>query len=90
MCNASNYKLAVYLANMLNECREKSTYYMKDSFQLADKLKTMEIDRDEMMVSFDVQSLYPNVPVEEAINIAVETIWKKNKEKKFTKITKNQ
>jgi hypothetical protein len=90
MCNAPNYKLAGYLANMLNECRDKSASYIKDSFQFAENIKKMNIHQDEIMVSFDVQSLYPNVPVEEAIKIAVELIWKKNKEKKFTKITKNE
>ena len=90
MCNAPNYKLAEYLANMLNNCKRKSTSYIKDSFHLVDILKHMKIANDEIMISYDVQSLYPNVPVEQAIKIAVDLIWEKNKEKKLTKITKNE
>jgi hypothetical protein len=56
---------------MLNQCKDTSVSYVKDSFQLVDNLKKIEIQQDETMVSFDVQSLYPNVPVEEAIKIAV-------------------
>ncbi len=71
MCNSPNHKLAIYLSNMLNQCKDTSVSYVKDSFQLVDNLKKIEIQQDETMVSFDVQSLYPNVPVEEAIKIAV-------------------
>ncbi|CAF1540560.1 unnamed protein product, partial [Rotaria sordida] len=90
MCNAPNYRLAVYLANMLKNCKEKSPSYVKDSFQFADIIKKMNIQKNENMISFDVQSLYPNVPTEEAIKLAVDLIWKKNKERKSTKITKNE
>ena len=90
MCNASNYKLASYLANMLKKCEEKNTSNIKDSFQFVKSLKYIKIANDETMISFDIQSLYPNVPVEEAIDIAVKLIWEKNKAIKFTKITKHE
>jgi len=36
MHNVSNSKLTVYLINTLNNYREKSTSYIKDSFHFAD------------------------------------------------------
>ena len=40
------------------------------SKQISDKMRTNALDDDEVMVSFDVVSLYTNVPVKEAIREA--------------------
>lgn len=90
MRDSPNYKLAIYLSNMLNQCKDTSVSYVKDSFQLMNNLKKMEIQQDETMVTFDVQSLYSNVPMEEAIKIAIGLVWKKNKDRKFTTINKDE
>ena len=63
---------------------------MKDSFQFAKMLKETSIKNNELMMSCDIESLYPNVSVMEATKLAVDLIWERNKIEKFTKITKNE
>ena len=48
-------------------------------------MKKLKIEKNELMISYNVQSLYPNVSVEEAIRLAVNFIWERNKQLKITK-----
>ena len=88
MCNAPNYKLAAFLINMIKNYKGKSQSHVKDSFEFAKILKQTTYNNNDVMLSFDIESLYPNVPIAEAIHLAVELIWENNKIHKFTKITK--
>ena len=88
MCNAPNYKLAAFLTNMIKNYKGKSQSHVKDSFQFAKILKQTTYNNNDVMLSFDIESLYPNVPIAEAIHLAVELIWENNKIHKFTKIIK--
>ena len=45
------------------------------SKKIADQLKSIELDDGEVLVSFDVVSLYTNVPVQEAILDAAERLY---------------
>ena len=36
--------------------------------ELIDELKTIELNDDMVMVSFDIESLYTNIPVQETID----------------------
>ena len=45
------------------------------SKKVADQLKDITLDDDEVLVSFDVVSLYTNVPVEEAIQEAADRLY---------------
>ena len=45
------------------------------SKKIADQLKAIELDKGEVLVSFDVVSLYTNVPVQEAILDAAERLY---------------
>ena len=40
--------------------------------QLIEELKEVQLENENYMVSFDIQSLYTNVPVNEAINIIID------------------
>ena len=40
-----------------------------------DQLKNVKLDPEEVMISFDVSSLYTNVPVNEAINDAANLLY---------------
>ena len=43
--------------------------------KIADSLKTVQLDSDDVIVSFDVSSLYTNVPVREAIDICADLLY---------------
>ena len=43
--------------------------------RIADSLSSVTLDEDEVIVSFDVTSLYTNVPVEEAIQVCTDMLY---------------
>ena len=45
------------------------------SKKTVDQLKNIQLDDDEVMISFDVSSLYTNVPVDEAIQEAANLLY---------------
>ena len=67
-----NYELSKYLANILKNSRPtKPNSYIRDSFDLVTKIKNMNCNKNKIMCSFDIDALYTNVSVKEAIEIAV-------------------
>ena len=49
---------------------------------VSDSLKNVQLNEDEELVSFDVTSLYTNVPVMEAINICTKKLYNMPENKK--------
>ena len=76
MVNSAQHKLAKFL-NMTLEPVLKyfSEYSLKDSFTFVDKIKDMDA-QNTFIASFDVKSLFTNVPLEEVIEICVDTLYK--------------
>ena len=75
------YQLSKYLARKIREARPQANSYIKDSFEFVKKIKdtVLEKDKQYIMCSFDVESLYTNVPVEEAIEITLDFMYKTKK-----------
>ena len=73
----ATYKLAKYLARILKPLGQ-SQYTIKNSKSLIKTLKKQKIPPEYQMVSFDVVSLFTNVPLEETINIIIKRIYDKN------------
>ena len=73
MPGSSYYKIGVQVAEWLKsvpECQINSS-----SKAIADSLKDIHLDADEELVSFDVSSLYTNVPVLEAIDVCTDLLY---------------
>ena len=67
------YKLAKFLVPMLealttNECT------IKDSFIFAEELQSFDLKL--VMASFDIESLFTNIPLQETIDLCVENYFK--------------
>ena len=62
-------KVAEWLS-VVPECNNKSS-----TRSLSDSLKNVQLNEDEELVSFDVTTLYTNVPVMEAINICTKKLY---------------
>lgn len=63
------YKLAKYISNVLKPLVEKSSYIIKNSFELVDRLKHFKSDNNDFcLFSLDVESLFTNVPIDLALN----------------------
>lgn len=84
--NSPSYELCKYITNILKKITENSKYNVKDSLQFRDKIKSLKIQYDEKLISLDVVSLFPSIPIDIALDI-VEEKWDVIKE--YTKIEKN-
>lgn len=62
------YNLSKHIGNILKNLISK-TVNIKNSFQLKEKLENYNLTNDEILVSFDVTSLFTNIPVYLAIKI---------------------
>ena len=66
--NTPSYKIPKFLVPMLPELT-KNKYISKDSFEFAKNVR--EQNPDLFMASFDIDSLFTNLPLEETIDICV-------------------
>jgi len=68
-----NYQIGKYLANIIKPIRN-SPYSLKNTNQFLEFLKENKyLSKNNKMISFDIESLFTNIPVNETINI----IWDK-------------
>ena len=65
----STYLLAKYLAHKLKPLVGLTKSFVMDSSSFVIELKGINLDPDEKLVSFDVVSLYTNIPINEAIEV---------------------
>ncbi len=64
--NTALYNTSKFLANHLSPLQNDNGYSVKNSNEFAKKLSQTHIDDDEVMVSFDVVSLFTAIPVDRA------------------------
>ncbi|XP_047984696.1 uncharacterized protein LOC125225163 [Leguminivora glycinivorella] len=64
-----SYHLAKHVAGVLQTLVGKTTSFVKDSRHFIDIVKTIKLEPEEIMVSFDVESLFTNVPLRECLGI---------------------
>ena len=67
--SSPTHKLAQYLAKTLQPLAEQSNSYIKNSFHFLQKLKDFNITPNSLLVSFDVVSLFTNIPLSETFEI---------------------
>ena len=74
MLNTPQYGLAKYLHSVIQPCIP-SGYMLKSTSDFIEKLKDIELCNSANLVSFDVESLFTNVPLDETINLAVDYVY---------------
>jgi len=68
-----NYKLAKYLVEILTPLLEDSCYILKDTFDFVNRVTTgLQEHNNVKMTSFDVASLFTNIPTDETIEIILD------------------
>ncbi|XP_065651024.1 uncharacterized protein LOC136079229 [Hydra vulgaris] len=80
-----NYNLAKHLSHLLSPYIPKQ-FCTLDSFSFVEELKKINVT-NKFIVSYDVESLFMNIPLKEIINIATGLFFKdKTNSKRFSKI----
>lgn len=72
--NSPSYNLCKYVIKILNNLTVHSKYNIKDAIQFKQKVNNMKLEPDEKLISFDVVSLFPSIPVDYAMKI-IEGKW---------------
>ena len=84
--NTTTYNLAKFIVPIL-EPITKNSFVVKDSFSFVEDLKKQ--NPKHFMASFDVESLFSNIPLNETIDICVNTLYPK-RNMKIKGLTKNE
>ena len=83
--NTPSYQLAKFFVPILSEFT-KNDFVVKDSFSFA--LDVRSQNPDLFMASFDIDSLFTNLPLDETIEICVKKVFKRKQ--KFKGMTKSE
>ena len=67
--NSPTHPLAKYLLNILNPLVGNTDFYIKNSSHFLEELSQINLNPNDTLVSFDVVSLFTNVPVDKTPNI---------------------
>ena len=71
-CGSVSHSLARLIADILKPLAGNTNTFVKNSSEFASLIRNTNIEENEDMVSFDVESLYTSIPVDSALQ-AVET-----------------
>ena len=76
MTGSSHHELSKWLASLLEPVLKRlSTYCIRDSITFADAIHNSKDSNNLFMCSFDIPSLFTNVPLEETINICADALY---------------
>ena len=88
-CGTYNYNVAKFFTNLLSPYSINDYSYVKNAFEFAEFIRQRKMSNTEEMVSFDLKSLFTNVPTNETIDIIIKDLYNENKLKTIVKITQN-
>ena len=60
--------LSTFLNQILQPFIEKSPHVIKNSFTFVEKIKTLTLNPNDKMISFDAAALFPSVPITDCLN----------------------
>ena len=83
-CGTYNYNVAKFLTNLLSPYSINDYNYVQDSFEFICQQK---ISNTKEIVSFDVESVFINLPTNKTLDIIIKDLHSNNKLKTVTKIT---
>ena len=80
MIGSSQHQLAKYLSSILQPVLELySEHCVKDSFTFTNTLRNLNRNpMDSFLCSFDITSLFTNVPLSETIQICADSLYDEN------------
>ena len=66
--SSPTYALAKELSRILSPLTGSTSSYIKNSNHFVEKIRNIKLDEKDLLVSFDVQSLFTKVPIDEALS----------------------
>ena len=72
--NSPLYQLSRYIADILRPYTKLNHQHCKNSNDFSQFIRQQTIDPDEIMVSFDVESLYTNIPITDALLVIIDLL----------------
>ena len=72
-------KVSKTLIPILRTIQGRSGLYVKNSRELKEKIKDWRVERNEILVSYDVKSLCPSIPIDKALEL-VERLLNENED----------
>ncbi|KAL0870054.1 hypothetical protein ABMA27_006218 [Loxostege sticticalis] len=67
--DSPTYDLAKHVAGVLQPLVGKTSSYVKDSMHFIELIKNISMEPGDIMVSFDVESLFTNVPLKDCLEV---------------------
>lgn len=67
-CGATLYKLSRFLKNIISPLVDNNEYIVKNNNSFLEDLRNVQLDEDEIMISFDVISLFTKTPLDLALS----------------------
>ena len=64
---APSYKLSKYITSLISPLAGRTDSHVKNSKHFVEMMSGLSVEEDEILVSFDVSSLFNNVPIDEAV-----------------------
>ena len=62
-------KIGKKLASILRSLQRRTRHYIKNSRNLKEELQSWTVQRDEYLASYDVEALYPSIPIEKDLEL---------------------
>ena len=66
---APSYKLSRYITSLISPLAGKTDSHVRNSKNFVEMMSGLSVEEDEILVSFDVSSLFTNVPIHEAVRV---------------------
>lgn len=68
-CGAPGFKLAGFMNDILNRIFPEKGFHLTNTLDLVKQLKSIELSTDDILVSFDVVSMFTSIPIDLLLKI---------------------
>ncbi|CAG9836786.1 unnamed protein product [Diabrotica balteata] len=77
--NSPTYKLAKYLSNQFKTYTGRTSSYVRNSTHFITLISSLTVDPQDILVSFDVSSLFTNIPIHDSLVVLRDHLTNDNK-----------
>ena len=66
---APSYKLSRYITSLISPLAGQTDSHVRNSKHFVEMMSGLSVEEDEILVSFDMSTLFTNVPIDEAVRV---------------------